>query len=196
MAADDWVDASTPPAGNTWWDTAKNVGQTADDVARAAANAVTFGMADRFAGYMGGQGTDAEVAKSEAARARSPYASVVGDVGGSLALPGFGAEALAARLGGGLGARAAGYGLTGAASGAAQGAGSTYTGNLPDYLTNATIGGAMGGVLGAGLGGAFGGRPQVSRAAVPTQPEAHAAAEGAYDALARSGARCTAGRRS
>jgi len=156
---------------------------------RAAANAINFGMADRLAGYAGGQGTDAEVRKSEAARERSPYASIVGDVGGAVALPGFGAAGLSARLGGGIGARALGYGLTGAAAGAAQGAGNTYTGETSDYVKNALIGGSLGGLLGAGGGAAFGARPAVSRAAVPTQEELYAAKNVGYGALGRSGAR-------
>jgi hypothetical protein len=76
--------------------------QTVDDAVRAAANAVTFGMADRFAGAMSGKGTDEEVRLSEEARKRSPYASIVGDVGGVVALPGIGGRQFAARYGGGL----------------------------------------------------------------------------------------------
>lgn len=189
MAAEDWVSegqAAPPSGGSGWWDTAKSVGRTADDAVRAAANAVTFGMADRFAGYMGGEGTDAEVKKSEAARERSPYASIAGDVGGALAVPGFGAEALAARMGGGALARAGAYGATGAATGAAQGAGNTYTGELPDYVRNAMTGGALGGAFG-GVGGAvFGRRPAVSRAEVPNAGQLHDAAQANYDVLARS----------
>ena len=210
MAADDWVseDQLPPAGGGSWWDTAKNVGQTADDAVRAAANAVTFGMADRFAGYMNSGGpqtmkglitgdkpltydeaVNAEVAKSGAARERSPYASVVGDVAGAAAVPMFGAEALAARLGGGIGARALGYGVTGAATGAAQGAGNTYTGDLPDYAKNALIGGALGGALGSAGGAIFGRGPTVSRAQVPTQEELWAAKNTGYNALGNSGAR-------
>lgn len=191
--AEDDTTAATPITGRwqeetapTWWDTAKTVGQTADDAVRAAANAVTFGMADRLAGYMGGQGTTAEVAKSQAARERSPYASIAGDVAGAAALPGFGAEALAARYGSGLGARALGYGLTGTATGAAQGAGNTYTGNVPDYVNNALIGGALGGTLGAAGGAVFGARPQVSRATTPTVGEQHDISQASYNALAKS----------
>jgi len=185
VAASGWREAPE----RTWLDTAKDVGQTADDAVRAAANAITFGMADRLAGYTSGDGTDAEVKKSEAARARSPYASIVGDVGGAVALPGFGAAGLSARLGGGIGARALGYGVTGALTGAAQGAGNTYTGNTPDYVQNAMIGGAMGGVLGGAGGAAFGGRPAISRAAVPTEAELYAAKNVGYNALGNSGAR-------
>ena len=152
-------------------------------------NAVTFGMADRLAGYMGGQGTDAEVAKTATARERSPYASVVGDVAGSVAIPAFGAEALAARMGGNLAARAGAYGATGAATGAAQGAGNTYTGELSDYARNALIGGGIGGTLGAAGGAIFGRGPAVSRAQVPTQEELWAAKNVGYNALGNSGAR-------
>ena len=191
MAADDWVSegqASPPADGGSWWDTAKNVGQTADVAVRAAANAVTFGMADRFAGYMGGQGTDAEVAKSAAARERSPYVSIAGDVGGALAVPGFGAEALAARMGGNALARAGAYGVTGAATGAAQGAGNTYSGELPDYIKNAVLGSALGGTLGAAGGAVFGRGPAVSRAETPTAPQLFAEKQGNYADLARSSA--------
>src|SRR6187402_1954162 len=117
--------AAPGPAERTWWDTAKDVGQTADDAVRAAANAMTFGMADRLAGLTGG-GTDAQVKLSEAARKRSPIASIAGDVGGAVALPGIGGRQLAARMGGGWGARALGYGGEGMVLGAAGGAGNTY----------------------------------------------------------------------
>jgi len=193
MAAEDWVSEGEAPAtavgGRTWWDTAKSVGQTADDTVRAAANAITFGMADRLAGYAGGTGTDAEVARSEAARARSPYASVVGDVAGSMAVPGFGAEALAARYGAGALARAGAYGATGAATGAAQGAGNTYTGDMPDYIRNAAVGGVLGGALGAAGGAVFGRGPSRSAARVPTEEELFAAKNTGYGALSRNGAR-------
>jgi hypothetical protein len=179
--ADDWTPIEEPGSG-TWLDTAKNVAQTADDAVRAAANAVTFGMADRLAGYMGG-GVDAEVAKSQAARERSPYASIAGDVGGAVALPGFGAAGLAARMGGGALARGAAYGGTGILTGAAQGAGNTYTGELPDYVKNAAIGGALGGTLGAAGGAIFGRGPAVSAAKTPTVAEQEAAKTAAYKAL-------------
>ena len=187
MAAEDWVDAPAPDSGGgSWWDTAKSVGQTADDTVRAMANAATFGMADRLAGYMGGQGTAAEVAKSEAARERSPYASIAGDVTGSLALPGLGAESLAARYGSGALARAGAYGATGAVTGAAQGAGNTYTGELPDYVKNAAIGGTLGGAFGAIGGAAFGRAPDRLRQGTPTSSELHDVAQTNYDTLARS----------
>jgi hypothetical protein len=175
-------------AGRIWQDP-RGAAQTADDAVRAMANTVTFGQADRLAGYMGGEGTEAEVAKSELARQRSPVASTVGDIAGGVALPGFGAEALAAKMGSGLAGRAAAYGLTGAATGAAQGAGNTYTGNTRDYITNALIGGAFGGPLGAAGGAVFGARPAISIAKTPTVPELHGTKTAAYDALAANPAR-------
>jgi len=163
--------AETPPGINrTWWDTAKSVGQTADDAVRAAANAITFGMADRLAGLTSAGGTDEQVRLSEEARKRSPYASIAGDVGGAVMLPGIGGRQLAARYGGGLLARGAGYGAEGAVLGAAQGAGNTYTGKPIDYITSAGTGGLMGGVLGAGMGAAFGPRGGMrSSAEVPDE---------------------------
>lgn len=161
----------------------KENAQTIDDAVRATANAVTFGGADRLAGYAGGEGTDAEVKKSEAARERSPYASIGGDVAGAALLPGFGAEALAARYGGGAAARALGYGVTGAATGAAQGAGNTYTGNLPDYVNNALYGGALGGAFGAAGGAAFGRRPDRPRAETPDAAQLWGSKTHSYDVL-------------
>lgn len=58
--------------------------QTVDDAVRGAANGLTFGLADRFAGYMGGDGTDAERAKSAQAQERSPYAYTGGEIGGAV----------------------------------------------------------------------------------------------------------------
>ena len=174
VASDEWEPVGEAD-GDGWLGTAKNVLQTTDDAVRAAANAVTFGGADRLAGAMGGltsgkgygAGVDEEVALSEAARKRSPYASIAGDVTGAVALPGFGAARLAARYGGGALARALAYGGTGAATGAAQGAGTTYTGNPEDYLKNAVLGGAIGAPLGAAGGAIFGRRPAVSAARTP-----------------------------
>jgi len=178
--------AAPGPAERTWWDTAKDVGQTADDAVRAAANAMTFGMADRLAGLTGG-GTDAQVKLSEAARKRSPIASIAGDVGGAVALPGIGGRQLAARMGGGWGARALGYGGEGMVLGAAGGAGNTYTGKPVDYLTNAGWGAGLGGVLGAGMGGVFGPRGGMqSTARTPTTAEQFADKTARYDRLEAS----------
>jgi len=171
------------------WQDPKGAAQTADDAVRAAANTVTFGQADRLAGYLGGTGTDAEVQRSLEARQRSPKASLAGDIAGGVALPGFGAEALAARWGGGLAGRAGAYGLTGAGTGAAQGAGNTYSGDVRDYVTNALIGGALGAGTGAAGGAVFGGRPAVSAAKTPTVDETRAFKNYAYDLLKANPAR-------
>lgn len=200
-------DEAPRPLSN--WELAKSIGgtglQTVDDAMRAAGNAVSFGMADRLAGVMEGTGTDEQVRLSEEARKRSPWASLAGDVGGAVLLPGIGGRALAARLapdalayGSGLGARAlhsvkgalargAGYGAEGVALGAAQGAGTTYTGKPVDYLQNAATGGAVGGVLGAGMGSVFGPRGGMrSSAEVPTTAEQFADKTARYQALENS----------
>lgn len=208
MAASDWTD-EPPTLGSAFPDpedpstlpvkTWGGLAQSADDAVRAAANAVSFGMADRLAGAVPvpgftntGGGTERQVQLSEAARERSPVASTVGDVAGAAALPGFGAEALAARMGGGLLARGGAYGLTGAATGAAQGAGGTYTGNPSDYVQNAMIGGTLGGAFGAGGGAAFGLRAPKSTAKTPILAEQQEAKNLAYDALGRNTAQYAA----
>ncbi len=52
----------------------QQAGQAADDIVRATANGLTFGFADKLAGYMGGEGTAAERAKSADARRRAGLA--------------------------------------------------------------------------------------------------------------------------
>jgi hypothetical protein len=173
--------------------------ETANDFGRAVSNAATFGMANRAKAYIetlkeGGPGTydaslEDQVKRSEQARERSPYASVAGDVYGSLAIPGFGAEAAAARLGGGLLARGVAYGGTGALTGALQGAGGTYTGNPSDYLENAGVGAAIGAPLGAVGGAMFGARPRVSAAETPSAARLATERTGAYDHLEQLPAR-------
>jgi len=183
--------------GSAIYNDPKGALQTVDDAVRAAANAVTIGNADRFAAYMNqktgltdapdySSAVDEEVAKSQQARERSPTASTVGDVGGSMLLPGFGAESLATRWGGGALARAGAYGLTGAATGAAQGAGGTYSGNAQDYATNALIGGGLGGLFGGVGGAAFGPRAPVSTAVTPNSAELQQAKNLRYAALAQN----------
>jgi hypothetical protein len=69
-------------------------GQAADDTVRFLANGMTFGMADRFAGMMNGEGTDAERARTEEAMARAgtagTAANIVGGVMTGSALPSIG----------------------------------------------------------------------------------------------------------
>jgi hypothetical protein len=189
--ADDWTPVEEGSSSSGW--------DTVNDFGRAVSNAATFGMANRLKGWISGTGTDEQARLSEVARARSPYASIVGDVYGSIGIPALGAENLGLRAGAALAptlgraapaaGRALGYGATGAVTGAAQGAGNTYSGNVPDYVENALVGGALGGVLGGAGGAAFGRGPRVSAAAVPTQAELYAAKNTGYGALGNSGAR-------
>ena len=185
------------------------------DAIRGFTNAVTFGNMDRIAGagdYYTGRGgpanlsdlvtgkrapqsydeaVNAQVKLSEEAAKRSPYATLGGELAGGVAMPAFGAEALAVKLGNtavktareAALARAGAYGATGAVTGALQGAGNTYTGNPADYAANALIGGALGGVMGGVLGGAVGPRPRVSAAKTPTTDETYAARDFMYDKL-------------
>jgi hypothetical protein len=174
--------------------------QTFDDYMRAAANAVTFGMADRAAGVLNratgltkapdySSAVEEELARSAAGRKRSPTASIAGDVSGVVgsvaALPAMG-PAIATARGSGLGARALGYGIEGSLLGGAQGAGNTYTENPIDYLTNAGKGAGIGGVLGMAGGAAFGRRPPTSAAATPTVAELRDAASRGYTDLRNS----------
>lgn len=133
-------------------------GQAADDIARLAANGLTFGFADKLAGYMGGEGTEAERKKSEEAQNRAGLAGTVAELGGSFLpiakaaqagatltrlLPAglTGAKGLAARTGA-LAAEGSGYGALSA------------VGHDQDVGQGAALGalaGAAGNVAGEGL---------------------------------------------
>jgi hypothetical protein len=185
------ADKVVPPAPLPDYPLSSRILTGTDDAVRAAANTVTMGMADRIAGagdtLIGkapsyNAGVDAQVALSNMARERSPYASMAGDAAGIAMLPNTGG-ALAARMGGGALARIAGYGAEGAATGAAQGAGNTYTGNLSDYLKNAGMGGLFGLGTGATAGAAFAPRAPRLDAATPTVAELRAAKNAQYDTL-------------
>jgi len=58
--------------------------QRADDFMRGAAGGLTFGFADKVAGYLGREGEEAERAKTEAARQRNPLDTAIGEIGGSV----------------------------------------------------------------------------------------------------------------
>jgi hypothetical protein len=153
---------------------AKTAGRTADNLVRAAANGMTFGMADRFAGGMDAltgkadsyaKGVDAQHAETLARRQEQPGAGVVGEVAGGLT-GGAGliksGLSLASRVGPALFPRILGYGAEGAAYGAAHGAGNMYSEKPADYIEaakhGATIGAATGvalPALGAAAGGAY-----------------------------------------
>lgn len=152
--------------------------QTIEDTARATANSASFDMADRLAGAMPGSSIEEQFKLSEAARKRSPYASLAGDVLGAAALPSVGGPRLAATLATkfpslpGWIARGLGYGTEGAFVGGAQGAGGTHTGEFKDYVVNAGKGAGMGSVLGFGGGSVFAPRGGLqSTARTPTNPE-------------------------
>jgi hypothetical protein len=142
---------------------AKTAGRTADNIVRSAANSLTFGMADRFAGGMDAvtgqapnysEGVKAQHAETEARRAEQPAAAVVGDVAGGLT-GGVGllksGVTLAGRVGPALLPRVLGYGAEGAAYGAAHGAGNTYSERISDYIEAAKKGGTVGAMVGVGL---------------------------------------------
>jgi hypothetical protein len=142
---------------------AKTAGRTADNLVRSAANSMTFGMADRFAGGMDAltgkadsyaKGVDAQHAETLARRQEQPGAAVVGDVAGGLT-GGAGliknGVTLAGRVGPALLPRVLGYGAEGAAYGAAHGAGNTYSEKPADYIEAAKHGGTLGAVVGGGL---------------------------------------------
>jgi len=142
---------------------AKTAGRTADNIVRSAANSLTFGMADRFAGGMDAltgrapsysEGVKTQHAETEARRAEQPAATVVGDVAGGLT-GGVGllksGVTLAGRVGPALLPRVIGYGAEGGAYGAAHGAGSTYSERIADYIEAAKKGGTVGAMVGVGL---------------------------------------------
>jgi hypothetical protein len=203
-----WVEdkdevAQPAPTGDKWQEEQPTTwSDTINDFGRATSNAVTFGMANRAKAAIDyglgrtdaksiSEAIDEQAKKSDIARERSPVASTVGDVYGSLAIPGLGAETLAARLGSRALGRAIGYGVTGAAQGAVQGAGNTYSGNPMDYVQNAGVGAGLGAVLGGVGGAAFGRGPARSAARAPAAADLDAAADISYDALRRSPAQYT-----
>jgi hypothetical protein len=160
---------------------------TADDAVRAFANSVTAGFADRAAGAANratgltaasdySAAVNEEVARSDAARERSPIASVAGDVAGSIALsrilPGFG-SGTKAQLG------------SGALFGGLQGAGNVYTGNTEDYVKGGGLGAVFGLAGGAGQS-LFKARPQVPAIPAPTGEQHKAIADRGYELLRQS----------
>ena len=177
----------------------QKLGGAADDIARIAANAATFGYADKFAGYMGGEGTAAEREKTQASRDRARLPGEIADIGVSLAVPmaaskvglsatrllpqalqiGGGAAGLAARTGA-MAAEGAGYGALGA------------SGHDQNIGTGALLGagvGAAGNVAGEGLSaaikkvaGAFNAKP-----AIPDRTQIEAVKDAAYARADQSG---------
>ena len=141
-------------------DQLRAAGTTTDNLVRAAANGLTFGLADKFAGGMdaltgNAPSYDAGV-KSQRARtdALPPGQRIAGEVAGGVA-GGVGLAksglTLAGRLGPALFKRFLGYGAEGAAYGAAHGAGNTYSHDAGDYVANAGKGAATGFAIGGAL---------------------------------------------
>lgn len=132
------------------------IGETVDAAVRGAANALTFGFADRLAAGAGAAtgigGERGEYEKNLATQRaidkanleEHPIATIGGELAGGLALP-VGAAARAATMPGRI---AAGAGM-GAAQGALYGAGSSPDlTNLPQVAGNMAAGGAVGGLVG------------------------------------------------
>jgi len=171
---------------------AGNAAQAADDTVRLIASGATLGFADKAAGYLGGEGTQAERAKTQGARDRSGFIP-------SLAAEGLGAVLPASQVAKGVSMAASGFlprALGGAytqagATGAAVGAGAAV-GNDQDVATGAAIGlGA--GVAGQGLANALmGGVNRVAGAfnrkpVIPTAEGIRGAKQSAYQAADDAG---------
>lgn len=167
--------------------------QAADDTVRLLASGVTFGYADKLAGYLSGEGTEAERVKTEQARQRAGSAGNVAEFAGSVAAPiglaGRGVT-LAGRFGTGaitgakgLAARSALMGAEGAGYGAL-----TAAGNDQDIQTGAllgTVGGVGGNLAGEALSAG------ISKVAgvfnkKPTIPQLEDVQQAARDAYARA----------
>lgn len=141
----------------------RRIGRGLDTMARTGANALTFGLADKFAGGMDAltgaapsydAGVKSQRAQTQKAREDDPGAAVVGELAGGVA-GGAGliksGVTLAGRVGPKLLPRVLGYGLEGGAYGAAHGAGNTYSDKPQDYVDNAKKGASFGAAVGAGL---------------------------------------------
>lgn len=161
-------------ASMSYGDQMARVGGALDKGVRLAANGMTFGLADKFAGGMDsvtGQapsydaGVKAQRARTEDIRKENPGAATAAEAAGGL-VGGAGliknGITLAGRFGPGLLARVLGYGGEGAVYGALHGAGNTYSDKGSDYIeaakqgatTGALIGGALP-ILGTAAGGIY-----------------------------------------
>lgn len=169
-------------------------GQAADDLARLFANGLTFGYADKLAGYMNGDGAEAEHKLSQQASERAGGAGTVAELGGAIATPvglagrgitlagRFGTGALAGAKG--LAARTGLMGLEGAGYG-----GLTAAGNDEDIAAGAglgLIGGIGGNLAGEGLS-TIGQKASKAWRIARATPEERAAGQ-VYDAAQRVGA--------
>ena len=174
MLPPDTQGAAPAPQGVGIGNELRRIGRGMDDAARIGANALTFGLADRFAGAMpGGQGTDAERKQTAQSRERlGPVASTAIDIG-SGAATGKGlmdAGLTAARLApnAGIIVRALLGGVDGAALGAANAAG--YGEDVKQGALYGGIGGAAGSLAGEALAGTIRGVGRMTRKAPPAAP--------------------------
>lgn len=155
--------AAPVQASMSYGDQMSRIGGVLDKGVRMAANGMTFGLADRFAGGMDAltgrapsydAGVRAQRAETEAVRAANPGAAAVAEAAGGLA-SGAGlvksGVTLAGRVGSGLLPRVLGYGAEGAAYGGVHGAGSTYSDRIADYIENAKKGATTGALIGGAL---------------------------------------------
>jgi hypothetical protein len=172
--------AAPAPVTMGYGEQMRNVGSLVDKGVRLAANGLTLGMADRFAGGMDaltGQapsynaGVDAQHARTQAIRDEAPVlagiAEAAGGLAGGVGLIKNGVTLAGRAAGAGLLPRIGLFGLEGGLYGAASGAGNTYTGNAQDYADNAWSGAKTGALIGGALpavGSAASGIYKVARA--------------------------------
>lgn len=180
------------PAAQPWY---SQLGQAADDIVRLGANAATLGLADRLAGWAGGEGLQAEQAKSEAAADRAGLAGTVAQIGGTMLPAGALAKGVSAAVpalantGGvfGLAGRTGSMAAQGAALGATEAAiGDKSVGGGAAY---GALAGALGNVASEGLSagvskvaGAFNKAPSV-----PTKDALEALKNQAYASADNAG---------
>lgn len=134
--------------------------QAADDTVRFLANGMTLGYADKFAGYMGGEGTEAERAKTAQAKERAGFAGTAAEVIGTMIPAGaLGNSVLSAsrylpKVAPGLLGRSAAMGVDGAALGAVQASG--YDQDPAAGAAMGFLGGFGGNILGEGISAGVG----------------------------------------
>ena len=174
MLPPDTQGAAPAPQGVGIGNELRRIGRSMDDAARIGANALTFGLADRFAGAMpGGQGTDAERKQTAQSRERlGPVASTALDIAGGVATGAGLANAglTAARLApnAGIIGRTLLGGVDGAALGAANAAG--YGEDVKKGAWDGFLGGGAGSLFGEALAGTIRGFGRMTRKAPPAAP--------------------------
>lgn len=181
------------PPEQPWY---SKLGAAADDMARIVANGATLGLADRFAGWAGGKGYDAERAATEAARQRAGTAAIAGDVIG-MAGPAGVASNLGARAVGavapnmvanaGLGMRTVGQAAVG--SGLAGTEAAVKGEDIGRAMGIGALSGAVGNVVGEGLSAGLSKAAGLAnpKPVIPSAEQLTAAKSAAYDAAEKAG---------